>query len=49
MPDFRTDHVQFCFLKKRAEKKLLVIKKVENFQLSWQILEKKNYQAMKFK
>ena len=46
-PDFRTEHAQLWHLKNRAEKDER--KKVENFQLSWRILEKKNYQPIKFK
>ena len=36
--DFRTEHVQSWHMKNRTEKD--EIKKVENFQISWRILEK---------
>ena len=46
-PDFRDEHAQSWHLKNRSEKDER--EKFENFQLSWQILEKKNYQPVKFK
>ena len=46
-PDFRDEHAQSWHLKNRSEKDER--EKFENFQLSWRILEKKNYQPVKFK